>query len=574
MSKWNFLFVFFTLFAIGLVFYFPMLRFGLTSDHLEAIYEWRGRFIVPSINSFKAFINPYGASALLDKIIDWVWGFNPLPYFLIAYITKIFASTSLYALSKYVFRSRIIAITTSIASILLFAGIQATVPGATIYISLTLFCLGLLNLFKKYREPQTVSTKSSLVISLLFIASFAITPARMYGIIPMLFFIEVYSLILRNTKLTQVVVRLGFFFIVFLLFKRIGLIDSYGTATGVASAVTSISYYQKIANLPGQLVFMLASFFQTFFPDIFVKVIAQLGYVLHLTRTTVFLVSLIPGVILFRVIQRSSTLPKFWSLISILFHSALVLVLINNLSSIDVYTQITIYLGGIIANALFYILVTLIYTKHKLSTLSIGVFGAPLIFMFVPYLLYPLETQETLSRYFAASSFFGAIISGIIIYIIRQKNLRFGTIALGVWFLILFYNGMLIHNYYVSAGEDGTYQKYLSSTFNVMNSEIGSRHGKSRPLVFIRGDSPNFISTTILNQGSLRFSLTNDDLSENSQPIFITDLKKLELIYTNKAREPYKNVTDINAVYGFEVKDKKVYSITPEIRAYLLKVTR
>jgi hypothetical protein len=166
-----------------------------------------------------------------------------------------------------------------------------------------------------------------------------------------------------------------------------------------------------------------------------------------------------------------------------------------------------------------------------------------------------------------------ALILGYVIYFIRKHNLRLATAIICVSIITIFYNATLIRSYYASAGEAGAYNSYLMSTFSVMNKELGSRHGKPKPIVYIRGDDYTYLSI-FLNQGSLRFSLVNDTYADNAQPLLITDKQLVKQIYQGTAPYPYPKVSDINAFYGFEIKNKKASSITEEVHAYLLKEVR
>jgi len=99
-----------------------------------------------------------------------------------------------------------------------------------------------------------------------------------------------------------------------------------------------------------------------------------------------------------------------------------------------------------------------------------------------------------------------------------------------------------------------------------MNSEIGDRRNKNRPIVFIKDDETKFSYLAITEGGQERFSLLNDNLSENAQPFFVSSMEVLKDIYAGRAAPI---TTDIESFYGFEIKNKKVYSITDKIRSEL-----
>jgi len=540
----------------GLAIHTPFLFFGLTSDHLLAIYEWRGRFLVPSVASFQAFINPYGASAILTRTIDVIWGDNPFVFFFTAIIFKILAAYTLYLLSKHILKSNSLSILIGTAAVVAFSGIQGVAPGGTVHISLALFNLGLLMSLKN--SEKKISRE--LFSFILHVASFAITPTRMYPIFLIVILVDLSRIVTTKSGARQLLFKLVAFAVSYQVLKEAGLIDSYGTAAGVASTLTSVDYYKEFTKFISIGIFSLASVAQVLIPDQILGVLSKALFAIsgtsQLVLTSILQAISIAGFILF---VYKTKIAKWSLLLAITALTIVTSSFTTSLAVVPTSHKVNVFLGAVILCGV------LALSKrgwkdekyHLLLILTIS----PIAFLAAPYLLYQFGEQETLSRYFSAASLYGPLILVLLLTQLKiKKSYIYSLIAL---FIAL--NSVSSLQYQHSAGSDGTYQFYLNRVFGKMNEEIGPRRGKPRPLVFVRGDNGNFLSTTVTNLGDVRFSLYHKNLSENQRPIFVTDKVKLkekfdEMLPLSKGDE---------FVYGFEIKNKQIYSITNQVRDYL-----
>lgn len=540
----------------GIIVHIPFLFFGLTSDHLLAIYEWRGRFLVPSLTSFQAFINPYGASAILTRTIDVIWGDNSFVFFFIAIIFKIIAAYTLYLLSKQITKSNPLSIFAGIAAVVAFSGIQGVAPGGTVHISLAIFNIGLLISLQNTEKK----TSKEILSLLLHVISFAITPTRMYPIFLIVLLIDTSKMLLKQGSLKLILIKLFLFAISYQILKSIGLIDSYGTAAGVASTLTNVDYYKEVTKFISIGIFSLASVAQILVPDQILNSLTKLLF--GFSGTSHFAITLIlqaVSIVGFIILVYKTKIAK-WSLIlgvtaltivNSSFATSLVFVPTNH--KLNVFIGVVILCGVLALSAKNWV-------NEKYHYLVFFLIS-PITFLAAPYLLYQFGEQETLSRYFSAASLYGPLIIAIFFTLVKTKR----SMAYAFFAIIIALNSLSSLKYQHDAGLDGTYQFYLDRVFGKMNEEIGPRRGKPRPLVFVRGDNGNFLSTTVTNLGDVRFSLYHKNLAENQRPIFVTDKNKLKEKF--QEMEPLSKNQEF--VYGFEIKNKQIYSITNQVRGYL-----
>ena len=188
-------------------------------------------------NYLTFLLTPYGAQEILMGILQKIFGYEPIPYFVISYILRMVAAFSFYPLVYYLTRSK----PATFFAILFFSittiGLDTTdwVFNMTSYITIAFFNLFLFQ-FLKNREDNKI--RSLFLACLLYLFAYIVAPVRMHGSLPFIFFLEVFWILQKADLKTfkKAFVRFFYILMVFLLIRFSG--QSLGPSTEIMQRLT------------------------------------------------------------------------------------------------------------------------------------------------------------------------------------------------------------------------------------------------------------------------------------------------------------------------------------------------
>jgi hypothetical protein len=99
-----------------------------------------------------------------------------------------------------------------------------------------------------------------------------------------------------------------------------------------------------------------------------------------------------------------------------------------------------------------------------------------------------------------------------------------------------------------------------------MNKEIGNRVDKYRPIAFLDSDNADFSFLTITEGGEDRFSLLNNNISENIRPYYIAYFPQLVDVY---CKREFFLKPELEDIFAFKIANKQVSVETEKIRKEL-----
>jgi len=556
-SKKPILFVFALYLIVGVSVYWNLIFYGLASDEYRGLYMVKSIFTAPSVKSFKIFFSPYGGQFAVVSILNLFFGFEPAFYYLAGIVLRVIASTSVYVLGLKIFKVKTPSFIAGLFTLLAFGGLQSTWPiNSNTYISISLTCLGFALWFDSLTAESKPVKAKALVAYLLFFLSFAVTPVRMHGLVPLVIIAELLALLLRKSSLKPIVLRLAIFLLGLYFLKRMGFLDAYGTAAGVTQTLLNPAYYLKIENPVGTFLFPLLTYARLIFPESILSGLFSLFRYLSQNKLIYFSILSSPAILFFMLMKKM----KHPAILPPIFYIILTYLSIRYIPDTFSFERFQVIISVFILSFLVVDLLKSLRLKNKIQFLNkVVVYVWPLVFMLVPYLSWPFFQQQTESRYFTVSV---VGISFVVGYLSQKK------VFLLLSLIFLFFNIASSKEYITLWGKAGLYQKYVNEAFRVMNSEIGDRKDQPRPVVYIKGDGTEFSYLAIVEGGKERFSLLNDNLSENAQPYFVYSVDEFKDFYQGKS---FLKTSGVENYFAFETKDKKVYSITRELREYLVR---
>ncbi len=169
----------------------PSFNLALYGDDWLAFYRYLthlGPGAIENWNHLTYFLTPYGAQDILMGSLRKIYGFNSVDYYTTSYLFRLFASFSLFPLVFYFTKSKL----ATFFSILFFSvtiiGLDTTtwVFNMPTYITVGLFNLTLY-FFIKSREENHF--KQIFFAVILYYFAYIITPIRMHGSLPFIFFL-------------------------------------------------------------------------------------------------------------------------------------------------------------------------------------------------------------------------------------------------------------------------------------------------------------------------------------------------------------------------------------------------
>jgi len=564
-DKKTLFFVFVSYLILGLITYKNLVFFGLASDEYRGLYIVRNAFIVPHLKSFKVFLSPYFGQYGLLSILNYVFAFNPAPFYLTGIILRIISSLSIYILCKKIFKNHIICVIAGLYSLLAFAGVQSLWPiNSSVYLSIILMNIGLVKWIDHLEDNNFTSGGSTSVI--FFLIAFAVNTIRMHGLIPLVIAIEVLAVIVKKSKISHSSKRIFIFIAGLYILKRFGFLESsYGSVYRVSDTLLNPNYYTKLDNPIGTLLFPLTTYSRLLIPQELNNIIISFLQSLSNNMIVFSIFLFFPGFILFVISQKRL---KMLAYLPISIYLILLILTDLYIPANLLTAKYQLFFSSFIVALFTSNLLHSVKSKAKMQLLTKSlIFIWPLLFMLVPYLTWPFLEQGNESRYFSVSLVGMSLTIAYLFSIIPRK--RYIIKSLFILFLVItiLSNIRQSQSYINYGGESGTYQKYIESSFNTMNSEIGNRKNKNRPVVYLKGDRTEFAYLAIVEGGKERFSLLNDNLSENAQPYFVYSIDEMKDIYLGKS---FLKIPDINDYFAFEIKNKKVYSISDDVRKVIL----
>ncbi len=581
------------LFSLGLVLFKDQFKYGLTSDDYRLLLTIKGNIVFLNTHTLSTFMQPVGGQALFLFIVNMFFGYEPQWYFISALVLRVIAAFSIYLLGKSLFRNKYIGLAASLLFMASYVGIQSEGPiNSNTYLAIAFMNFGLINLFAYFKEKdKKVLDKTFLIGCGWLLLALAFNSIRMHGIVFLFVIIETASALLRKNKISFFFFQIILFLMTVFVEKNLGLFEgSFGSAPQFARALLDPNYLSKIPTPLKTVLYPLTSFYQMIFIPEFnplSRIFALIFANLNLSNPKTFLLLLVPHLILTGVSiyrEKGSRLALFLLSLS-WFAFLLALGKIFPLSLLGEGTFML--LGGFITFAVFFVIILLAKTKRLDALILITLLAWPFSFTLIPHLVYPSAPHVTFSRYltvpvagicllvsYLAITGLGFVTAQFIHFAPKyHRLLEFSKVSvLAIFFTIVFVNNFnLVKALYKSEGEAGNYRQYIDNAFEIMNKEIGDRSGKVRPVVYLVSDNSDFTYRAITEGGEERFSLLNNNLSENARPFFVTSYEDLVGIFCNK-KYPLK--TKINDIFAFKIVNKQVFVETKGIRESLLKDTQ
>jgi hypothetical protein len=307
-----------------------------------------------------------------------------------------------------------------------------------------------------------------------------------------------------------------------------------------------------------------------------------------------FLLSVIPFFIFIPLIVwnksnrlKLSVLSFFWLLFAYILQTVFTTSLLRGREAV--------LFGGLISFLILTSAALLSRAEKCKVLLSITLLAWPFSFSIIPHLAYPGIPQETTTRYFTVSV--AGICLLVVFIVVRGISLlvkKIGkkfdithnnqqlvqlSILLVIFGTIFIGNFGMVKAYLKSEGEKGNYRKYIDSSFEIMNNEIGNRSKKKRPIVFIEVDKNDFTFAfvSVIDAGGERFSILNNNLSENVMPFFIASQEQLIAIFCNNENKnfnPYNLKPGVEDLFAFKEDNKKIYVETAKAREDILRISK
>lgn len=212
---------------LSLFTFFPSFNLALFGDDWLAFYRYSkllGPFPQEHGTHLNYFLTPYGAQDILMGLLQKIYGYHSLLYYLTSYVLRIIASFSFYPLTLYLTKSKLAAFFAILFFSVTTIGIDTTnwVFNMPSYITIALFNL-FLYFFLKSREDK--KSKLLLIISgLLYYFAYVITPIRMHGSLLLIFLLEAFWFFQKRDRkiFKKIVLRLAMIILIFLIIRYTG----------------------------------------------------------------------------------------------------------------------------------------------------------------------------------------------------------------------------------------------------------------------------------------------------------------------------------------------------------------
>lgn len=595
----NFL-VFSLLLITGVLLFRDQFAFGLNQDITRVLFY--DKFFAPaaSLRGLSFFIQPYSGQYLLMFLLNFIFGYDAKWYFIIGFIFRVIAAFSVYALGKTFLKNKFLSVAASFIFLVSYAGIQTSIPVCSpAYLSIALMNFGLIKLLKNFDDGRgKIIGKYIFQSYILIFLSFIIAPYSMHGLIFFIPSVIIFSIFFKNTKPIIAVGEIVFFAAVIYAIKIIGFTDTVGTAKEISGHLLNISYFSKMNDPIKALLIPFTSFYQIItIPEynpihkfIFQPILSRVD----LNNVFTFAAFLIPGGFSIIVSAKNKNNKYYFYLLS-LFWILFIFTVRQIFGSLLSTTGMFMFLGGVIV----FLITNLIFIFAKLkkeTAFFLSIFLVwPFCFSLIPHLAYPGNLQETTSRYLTLSTV-GVIFLTIILidlgsdFLIKMvksqkyfdkisSNLLKNILIIVSMSVIFVTNFIYTRLYFQTQGNLGNFNKYIDHYFNVMNAAIGDRSQKNRPVVYLdlHDTDSTFVFVSVIDGGPERFSIMNDNLSENSMPFFITSKEQLVSIFCNNENRdfnPYVLKPGIDDLFAFKFDGQNISTESNYIREAILTISK
>lgn len=169
---------------------------GLYGDDWQHLYIlWREFFVYKTKSFFdiRSYLNPYFPESLYLGIIEHFWGYYPPAYFIVSFISRLFANIALYFLTFELSKSKLVAFLTTLIFLVSAAGLQTTdwVFNMNTYIGLGLLAIAG-TLYLKIRQLKTFKSWLYPSFAVTFTLALAVVPTRMHGATPFIVLTDLF----------------------------------------------------------------------------------------------------------------------------------------------------------------------------------------------------------------------------------------------------------------------------------------------------------------------------------------------------------------------------------------------
>lgn len=568
--------------------------------------DWLMHYTIWSIFDVRketSFLNPlvyfgtYSPHYFFLSIISRIWGYEPIYYYVVSFLTRAFVAIIIFFLVKRLTKRFLSAILAGSIFAVSYLGIETTdwVFNYNHYLGIGIVAIFLIRYFKAKEEKKF---KDNLLAGSLFALALIVSPPRMHGLFPLIIITELGWIFIEGRKynyrklIERIVIILGFYL---LIIRGIGTIVSflrnYSLNLGINIAVGDYGTEMYAQTINQGLNTMKASILrgQT---DFIVDPIASLGnYVMPDMlwakipfSTSLIAISIIYGVLTYIVLYLAGLKNKFapFYILNLFIWFMLVYFLrITNLNTF-LYPRVAFALvGGFSVIFTFWLFFLLRKTKPLLAHTVLLGFGWMFAFILFPWLLSPASgIMFAWGRYSvqqaAGLSVWISVIFLIIIDALRTKDRYFllGTVYLVVLLFTLmhlkFTNNYLSHvNSYRSNRLDNKY-------WNIITSEIPSID-KNRQSIFLlltdleSAEIAEAIRFGFFGRSIMHYNITN----QNYNPFMVVNEYDgiFSAIYDGKFLSKHGRVNPKpimpDQIYAFYLQNKEMYNVTDQVRRKL-----
>lgn len=431
------------LILISLIILWPSFNLHLTGDDYLGL--WRYNYYLSCAhgghwNNFNFFFTDYGPQDTITAIIHNFFGFQPLVYYIVSYIFRLFAALTFYPLVKYITKNRLAAYGSALFFAICATGLETTDWSFNMP---SYLAIGFLNLFflTLFNSIDKKSWKLSIASLFLFYITVISQPIRMVCIIPITTLILIFKTI-QNYSFFNVktnLLRFVFFIILSMIIFVTGYIgNSIGAGETLQERVFNGGWHKVVSNnfsalLPllqqrqyEYLVYPVAQIGSIFTPDTSVPFQHRL-----LNESNILILFVVPSFILFLLFlfvgQKSVLYTKkpvfLLSGIVGLLWSALVWwsFFLNAQYPLSAVHFFDMLMGGYV---LFFIFLYFIH-NIKDRNLSLGIFLGVLVLIIpfaTPWLRNPTFIYESPGRYLIISAAGLSILIGMFIKVATKNN--------------------------------------------------------------------------------------------------------------------------------------------------------
>lgn len=241
---------------ISLFTFWPSFNLGLFGDDWLAFFrylQYLGPNAQGSWNHLTYFLTSYGPEDMIMGLLQKIYGYNSMLYYLTSYFLRLIASFSLYPLVFYLTRNKL----SSFLAVLFFSitsiGLETTnwVFNMPSYIAITFLNLFLYFYIRSKDERKIEIFVASILFLFLAIVS---QPIRMHGLLPFILIMEFFWLIRGGiNQLSQALIRIGVFASIFAI--TLLFLSSSPVVTGSILFTDGVKAISKLLN-EGRLDFL------------------------------------------------------------------------------------------------------------------------------------------------------------------------------------------------------------------------------------------------------------------------------------------------------------------------------